>query len=122
LFKLGHINFNEEYLNRAAQMLRNVQPHMAGYGPGFSNWAQLLLFELSPFYEIVITGTNSPQLGQEFRQTYLPNRILMGATKSSNLPMFESRFFEGETTIFVCVNKACQMPVNSVSAALTQIK
>lgn len=122
LFKLGHITFNEDYLNRAAQMLRNVQPHMAGYGPGFSNWAQLLLFEIYPFYEIVITGTNSAQLGQEFRQTYLPNRILMGAEKSSTLPMFESRFFEGETTIFVCVNKACQMPVNSVDAALTQIK
>jgi uncharacterized protein YyaL (SSP411 family) len=121
LFKLGHITFNEDYLNRAAQMLRNVQPHMAGYGPGFSNWAQLLLFEVYPFYEIVITGGNSNQLGSEFRQNYLPNRILMGAEKSSTLPMFESRFFEGETTIFVCVNKACQMPVNNVESALNQI-
>lgn len=122
LFKLGHITFNEDYLNRAAQMLRNVQPHMAGYGPGFSNWAQLLLFEIYPFYEIVITGSNSKKLGSEFRQNYLPNRILMGAEKSSTLPMFESRFFEGETTIFVCVNKACQMPVNNVESALNQIK
>jgi uncharacterized protein len=96
LFKLGHIDFNEDYLNKAAQMLRNVQPHMASYGSGYSNWAQMLLFEIYPFYEIVITGPQAPKLGTEINRTYLPNKILMGAVKSSNLPMFESRFLKAK--------------------------
>lgn len=121
LFKLGHLSFNEPYIQRSKQMLRNVSPQMPKYGPGYSNWAQLMLFELYPFYEVVITGEEAHQFGEKLRLDYGPDRLLLGATEKSELPLFESRFFEGKTTIFVCVNKACQLPVHNVDEALKQM-
>jgi len=122
LFKLGHLNFNEAYLERSKQMLRNVSPKIPKYGPGYSNWAQLMLFELYPFYEVVITGADVHQFGRELRSQYGPDRLLLGAAEESALPLFENRFFDGKTTIFVCVNKACQLPVHTVSEAMKQMK
>jgi uncharacterized protein YyaL (SSP411 family) len=122
LFKLGHIKFNTDYLAKSEQMLRNVQPHISSYGSGYSNWAQLLLFKTFPFYEIVITGAEAPILGAQISEAYLPNKIILGAVNQSSLSLFENRFFENQSTIFVCVDNACQMPVNSAEEALQQIK
>lgn len=45
----------------------------------------------------------------------------MGSLKEENLPLLEYKFQEGETKIYVCVNKACQMPVSEVAKALEQV-
>ncbi|MFK8037309.1 MAG: hypothetical protein AB8B74_03380 [Crocinitomicaceae bacterium] len=43
----------------------------------------------------------------------------MGGEKGT-IPLLEGKFI-GETTIFVCVNKSCQMPVVEVQEALKQM-
>ena len=121
LFRLGHLYFNKAYLDRSRQMLANVAPMMTQYGSGFSNWAQLMAFQLYPYYEVVVTGPKTGEFCAELRSHYHPNRLLLGANSESDLPLFENRFFKGETTIFVCVDKACQLPVNSVEAASNQM-
>jgi uncharacterized protein YyaL (SSP411 family) len=35
--------------------------------------------------------------------------------------LLEGKYVEGETYIYVCVNKACQIPVQETSKALSQI-
>ncbi len=122
LFQLGHLLGNQKYLDRSQQMLHNVAPMMTNYGPGFSNWAQLMMYHMYPFYEVVITGEEAANFGRRLRSEYGPDRIVLGATDKSTIPLFENRFFDGQTTIFVCVNRACQMPVNSVEEALKQMK
>lgn len=122
LFKLGHVLGKKEYLDRSRQMLRNVAPMMTGYGSGFSNWAQLMMYHVHPFYEVVITGENAGDFGLKMRAAYGPDRMVLGATQNNTIPLFENRFFDGQTTIFVCVNQACQMPVNTVDDALKQMK
>ncbi|MCH2232598.1 MAG: hypothetical protein MK105_19835, partial [Crocinitomicaceae bacterium] len=57
---------------------------------------------------------------QGLANSYVPNKVLMGG-KDGKLPLLEGKFL-GETTIFVCVNKACQMPVNKAVDALEQMK
>ena len=46
----------------------------------------------------------------------------MSANKSSELPLLEGKFLNGETTIFVCVDKTCKLPVNTLEEALKQIE
>jgi hypothetical protein len=58
----------------------------------------------------------------EMERNYIPNKILLGSKKESMLPLLENKHVEGDTRIYVCVNKACQLPVGVVSEALVQMK
>ncbi len=122
LFKLGLLFDEEHYKNLSRQMLKNVYDQLDSYGSAYSNWAELLLFELFPFYEIAITGPSALDLRSEFGKYYVPNAIFCGTDKDENLPLLEHKLTKGENTIYVCENKTCQLPVNSVNKALKQIQ
>jgi len=121
LFVLGHYFDNKAYLGMSETMLNNIQPHMEGYGGNYSNWALLFLNQSYPFYEVAISGKDLKNKSSLFHAEYIPNKILIGSQKESPLPLMEGKFVEGETFIYVCVNKACQMPVTDVEKALKQL-
>jgi len=122
LFMLGHLNYNESFLKKAEQMLNNISSKMESYPAGFSNWAQLMIGFTNSYHEIAITGEDALVKRKEFGQHFIPNRIFLGGKKSSTLPLLEGKFFDDATTIFVCQNKTCQLPVEEVSEALLQLK
>lgn len=122
LFRLGHLLDRQDLLEISQQQLKNMQTQMTQYGPSYSNWGMLQLDQVNPFYEVAITGTNAESLNRAFGAHYIPNKMLLGAEKGSKLPLLEGKFFDGETTIFVCVNKSCQLPVNTVEEALKQLQ
>ncbi|UTW64641.1 thioredoxin domain-containing protein [bacterium SCSIO 12741] len=121
LFLLGHYFDNKAYSNMAETMLNNVAPHMTGYGSGYSNWGILYLQQTFPFYEIAISGSDAREKSLELNQKYIPNKMFIGSKKDSHLPLLENKYVEGETYIYVCVNKACQLPVTEAGEALKQI-
>ena len=119
LFILSKLTYNQEFEKTGKQMLSNILPHIE-YGQSYSNWLRLYLYETYPFYEIAATGKNFRALTIELRKTYIPNKLILGAEKKSDLPLLENKFLE-EETIFVCQNKTCQLPVKLVTDALKQI-
>jgi uncharacterized protein len=119
LFKLGHFFDDREYLRKASQMLKNVQPFMKDYGSGYSNWGNLLLNEVFGIYEIAITGEEAGMKRAELERYYIPNKILLGGT-SGSLPLLQDKWSD-KTRIFICQNRTCQMPVEHISDALKQI-
>lgn len=119
LFKLGHFFGDQNYLDKASQMLKNVLPFMKSYGSGYSNWAILLLNEVFGIYEIAITGSEAETLRAEMEKYYIPNKILLGGSAGS-LPLLHDKWGD-KTRIFICQNRTCQMPVEHVSDALKQI-
>lgn len=119
LWNLGTLLDDSEMKSNASQMLANVYSEMHTYGSGYSNWSILLLNMVEPYYEIAITGENWKQELKEFNTYYVPNKLLMGGEKGE-LPLLEGKFL-GETTIFVCVDKSCKMPVNKATEAINQI-
>jgi uncharacterized protein len=121
LMKLGVLLDNEDYTSKSKQMLANVYDEMHTYGSAYSNWGLLCLSLSESYYEVAITGDGYSDLLSEMNKMYLPNKIVMGGNKPSKLPLLEGKFV-GETTIFVCVDKACQMPVNNISDAIKQMK
>ena len=118
LFQLGTLYDRAESTNMSDQLLHNVYPHM-DYGQSYSNWAKLGLWKTSAYYEVAITGGQSAQKRVEMDQHYLPNAILLGG-KSGKLPLLDGKFL-GETTLFVCEHKTCQLPVNETDEALRQM-
>ncbi len=103
------------------QMLKNVSVEIEQYPSGFSNWMSLLSNFQSDFYEVVIVGKNALEKVKEFNKHYLPNIIIAGSKVESEDPLFENRFVQDETLIYVCVNNACKLPVKETKIAIESL-
>jgi len=80
------------------------------------------MWNLYPFFEIVITGKNAHEKKSELDKNYLPGKIFAGSTVSdSSLLLFQNRFVEGKTKIYVCENYNCKLPVEETAKALELI-
>lgn len=118
LFKLQHYFDNKTFEKTAITMLNNVKPEMLEYPTAFSNWFDLMLNYTNPFYEVAIAGTEAKEKGSEVNEYYIPNKLIAGSASDSNMPLLENRFNPEKTLIYVCVNKACKLPVAEVDKAI----
>lgn len=121
LFLLGQLFDDERYLAMSDRMLRAMTAQLPTYPTGHSNWAQLLVMSAFPYNEIAITGPEARTLRRGFAPHFLPNRLFLGCTTPSELPLLKDKTLPA-STIFVCVEKACQLPVTTVDAALNLIE
>jgi len=122
LFKLSHYFDNEYFSKTAETMLNNVKPEMQEYPSGYSNWFDLMMNYSEPYYEVAIVGDNAKQKVTELNKTYLPNKLIAGSTSENNMPLLENRYNPEKTFIYVCVNKACKLPVEKVEQAIEFLK
>jgi len=122
LYKLSHYYSNSYYLKTSKQMLSNVIEKAVSYGAGYSNWLQLYCDLTGSFYEIAITGNRSGEFIKEINQQYIPNKIVAAAADNSKLPILEGRFTKDESLLFICVDGACKLPVDTIKEALELIE
>ncbi len=122
LYYLGHYFDKKEYLDISEQMLNNIAANAQQGGGWYSNWLELMLHHTKPFYEVAIVGKDADLKRTEIEQAYMPNKILIGGKNENGLPLLENKLVKGDTRIYVCVDKACQMPVSEVSEAVKQLK
>lgn len=122
LFYLGTYFGNEDWTKKAEQMLNCVVSEMKAYGPGYSNWGCLALHLLFPFKEIAIVGNNVNEKLLSLYKEGITNAILAVSASESDLPLLLNRFDKQKTLIYVCENRACKQPVESVKEALLQFE
>jgi len=122
LFVLGTILDDDSYINMSKQILSNSIVQMEKFSSAFSNYASLLLKFTYPFYEIAITGAAAHSLNLDISKTYLPNKIIIGATSSSTLELLEGKFEEGQNLIYVCKDKVCDLPTADPYKVIEQIQ
>jgi len=124
LFYLGELLYKKKYLDLAKKALNNMAGSLeSSQQPNFySNWCQLYTHLAYPPYELVIIGENFEAMRKEMATYYLPNAVFLGGKEEGNLQLLENRLVEGETTIYVCQNKVCKLPVNTVEAALKLVE
>ena len=122
LFSLGHIYYDTEYLDTSRAMLTSMIPRVKGAGSDYAQWASLLLNQTYPFYEIVVVGPDADKLISRLNLQYIPNALIAGSKVNSELPLFDDRYFEGETFIYVCYNNTCKLPVKTIEEAMQQLQ
>ena len=122
LLLLGLYFENNNYESQSAQLVKNVIDDIKKTPAYYSNWAQVLALQIKLPYEVAIIGSNWPQKLSEFHQHYLPNAIYMGGDEEGSLPLLENKLIDKKTTIYVCENKTCQLPVEEVASALKQLR
>ena len=122
LYDLGTLLDKGEYKQKAIIMANNVKPDMEKYASGYANYATLMLKEIVPYYEVAIVGKDAHKKALEFNEEYHPNKLILGSTKESNMELLQEKYVQGSTIIYVCENKACQLPTTSIIKALKLIK
>lgn len=89
-----------------------------------TQWACLATQHATPTAEIAIVGDNLLNIRSLIDAQYLPNKVFVGTKTNSDelcsaLPLLKNRTaIRGETTIYVCFNKTCQLPTSDVQKAL----
>ena len=121
LFLLSKYFEDTKYDEISHQMLKNVSAEISQYPSGFSNWLDLLLNFKTSFYEVVVVGPNTEQIVKELNKHYLPNIIIAGSKGEKSGPLFENRYVENETLIYVCENNTCKIPVTDTKTAIESL-
>jgi hypothetical protein len=67
-------------------------------------------------------GQDAHAKALEFNGEYHPNKLVLGSTKESNMELLQEKFVQGSTMIYVCENKACQLPTTNIIKAQKLMK
>lgn len=123
LFLVAKFFNDKEYMTISKNMLHHVKSDMARYGSSFSNWSIFMMWNVFPFYEIVLSGKEADAFRKNISKEYHPNKILAGsATGTSSLMLLENRFVEDKTLMYVCENYSCRLPVSDIKPGILQLK
>ncbi len=122
LFVLGHYFYDDNYIHKSKKMLENVKQDALKGGAFYANWDILLAWFASEPYEVAIVGKDFKSKLKEFDKYYLPNVFFSGGKDEGKLSLLEGKFIPEQTTIYVCQNKTCKLPVTEVNKAIKLLK
>lgn len=118
MYLLGHYFYEDQLIEKARTMLSNVKENIADIGVYGANWDILMTWFVNEPFEISIVGENYDELRAEIESYFMPDIILSGGNKNDDLPVLEGKLIEDETLIYICRNKTCYRPVDTVNEAL----
>jgi uncharacterized protein len=121
LFQLGQYFYNEGDLARANQMFANLEEDVIANPYFYSNWARLYGLMGNKFYEVAVVGSNAQEKKLDLVAKYIPNKILLGGKDEGSLELLSGKLNKGNTMIYVCQNKSCQLPVTEADKAFVQM-
>jgi hypothetical protein len=122
LFKISRLTDHPQWDEITLKMLAKIEEQIMANGSIFAHWARLLVNQIKPFYEIVVTGDETHEKAAQLQSNYFLQAVFAAAKSKSDLPIFEGRISDGKTRIFVCRNKSCRLPVMNVEEVLALMK
>jgi uncharacterized protein YyaL (SSP411 family) len=99
-------------------MMKTMVPQVKRNPAFHANWAMLLSDIISGPTEVCIIGDEALPRLREFSGHYLPGVIFSGNLSKPYMALAESQEVKGKTLIYICRNKSCFRPVESVTDAL----
>ncbi|MFZ2493342.1 MAG: thioredoxin domain-containing protein [Thermoanaerobaculia bacterium] len=124
LLRLALLFADERYARAAAASLERTIPLAQRYPSGFGFFLTVAEWRAGQPSEISIAGpTDDPRFGELLRivgEEYLPHRVLVAGSESSDLPLMENRASE-RPIAYVCVGYACQEPTDDPSRLREQL-
>jgi uncharacterized protein YyaL (SSP411 family) len=132
LLRLATLMGEEDLRQKAARSLRSVQHLMRPAPLGAGHWLCALDAYLSTPREIVVIGPREDSateaLLREVYKAYRPSAVVAGCPPETlddlqDNPLFEAReMIQGRTTVYVCENYACLLPVTAPEALAEQLR
>jgi len=122
LLKLYHITQNKQFLEIAKKIIESQAISAAENPFAFGYLLNALYLYYQKPTEITIINDNNFELVSSLRKKFLPESIMVLVENQSNLealskhPFFSGKEFQNEkTTVFVCKNFRCSLPLSDLS-------
>jgi len=124
LLELGILLDNAAYREQAAQMMSNMLPQLkaAQQSHFYYHWCSLYTRLLYPPYELAVVGADAQMRLRDLQKIYHPDVLFLGSIKDENLSLLEGKYQDGQTTIYLCQNRVCKLPVTESNEALQLLK
>ena len=119
LYQAGILLDRADFVELADSMLSAMNRVLGGDIQVATNWAALYSQRVNPTAEVAISGPDCEWLRKDFDRYFVPNKVVAGTAGASDLPLLKDRTpVDGQTLIYICFNKTCQLPVKTVVEAL----
>jgi uncharacterized protein YyaL (SSP411 family) len=122
LFILGTFLEKRNYIIRASQIMMTAKEKMLRHPSFHGNWGMMMLYLSNKPAEVVIMGNDCVDMRAEFDSNYIPQVLFAGGTDEGSLALLQQRLVKDQTTVYVCRDKTCKLPVTSVREALKQLE
>jgi uncharacterized protein len=121
LLLLGDLFEKEDYVSQAQQMMANNIALLEEGGPFVASWASLYTYLSKGIQQIVIIGEEWEEYRRILQARDGGLSVYMGGKEEGLLPLMESKLQAGQTTIYICKDRICQLPVFSTQDALERM-
>jgi uncharacterized protein YyaL (SSP411 family) len=120
LLRLYHLSQEQTFLEISTKIMES-QAQMAAENPfGFGYLLNTISMYIQKPTEITVLNTENSKICESLLLDYLPNSLMVTIHDSSQLsnlskyPFFAGKSFEDKTTVFVCKNFSCSLPLHTV--------
>ncbi|HEX6227264.1 MAG TPA: thioredoxin domain-containing protein [Chryseolinea sp.] len=122
LHHLGTFFDRDDWKEMAKSMAESLS-HIISKEPGYMSYWAIVFTEIKKgLAEVAFTGKNLAELRSDFIRHYFPFSIIQGTEEQSQLPLLKDKVsLQGKSTIYVCYNKTCRLPVHTVDEAKAQL-
>ncbi|NBP69219.1 MAG: hypothetical protein EBU52_10785, partial [Cytophagia bacterium] len=105
----------ENMIKSLAHVLRSELNYTA-------NWGMAAMELYHSRAEVVLTGKNMFEKANTLQSVFLPFALLLKANENGEISLAKGKTNEeSDVKVYVCFNKTCKLPVNSIEEALTQL-
>ncbi len=120
MLRLYHLSQEQKFLKITTKILES-QAQMAAENPfGFGYLLNTLSIYLEKPLEITIINPENSELCKSLLTNYLPNSFMITIQNSTQLenlseyPFFAGKIFENKTSVFICKNFSCSLPLHTL--------
>ena len=122
LHTLGILLDKQEWKDQSIKMVSKLAGLIESEPGYMSHWGILLSEIIHGMGEVVISGEDALTFRHELHQHFLPFAITVGTRDRSELALLAGREAKpNQTQIYICQNKTCKLPVDSIENALEQL-
>jgi uncharacterized protein YyaL (SSP411 family) len=122
LHRAGILLGRENWRAQSAHMLETVTEAVQKYPNSFGVWANLMLEMVQGTHEILVLGEDAKAKTEELLSAYVPNKVVMCATDVNEAyPLMEGKKPAKSTSIYVCKNYTCGLPVSSIEEVMPKV-
>jgi hypothetical protein len=120
MLRLYHLSQEQNFLEIVTKILES-QAQMAAENPfGFGYLLNTISIYLQKPVEITIINTENSEICKSLLTNYLPNSFMVTIQNSTQLenlsefPFFAGKTFEDKTSVFVCKDFSCSLPLHTI--------
>jgi uncharacterized protein len=118
LYQIGVILDRDDWKMKAIAMTTSFTHLIKGEPNYMAYWAMVYTEIRKGMAEVVITGDAMHELRSQIQTSFHPFALFMGTKSMSDLPLIRDKTqVNGRTTVYVCRNKTCLLPVQTAEEA-----